>query len=668
MRVILIIFLILFLIVSSLFLTTFISKISPNDQDMLLAAELVDNSSTDAVTGDSNINNISDIKPDTISDLEGLGTLENEEGMGPDNTDATEESIGEDGQNNGSNTLISEESVENNIESGNQDNADSEKGEPEQDTVKIYLDGDMDDGIYLGAATYGIGSSRAEELYGAEFKETGFRFEWKNTTLEIEPGSTHFLYIYYYSTKSGWDYIRKEINIPGQKTGNSDIKIFIDHPKEQEAIDELPYIDGWALDASETDNTGISEIKIYLNGPMDFGKHLGDADYGIPRQGVADFFENNNYLYSGYTLSLSDLSLKEGTKHTIFIYAIDSGNPNIFNFEKRDIFLEGKKEEKSLIEATLYLENFIEDNTLNIEGYAIGRTAQEISQDSENEDNNDGSTVSSSSSTTGYSLKRIVFMSDQDGNFNIFSMNLDGSDRQRLTDHGGADQYPEVSPDNNKIAYTADINGVWQIMVMDWNGQNKRQITHNNFRSAYPTWSHDMKYIYFEASIDGDWEIYRINSNGTGQIRLTHNSRGHDWHPNAHPFDNKIIFESGMTGHDNIYIMNDDGSSVSRLFGNDDRRRVPAISNDSTMITYTKYFGNNPEVHYANIQDQNEIRISYNNDADGHSTFSPDDKLIAYEERSGGQENIIIYNIETGQSTNITNSPYYDLDPSFMYR
>ena len=89
-------------------------------------------------------------------------------------------------------------------------------------------------------------------------------------------------------------------------------------------------------------------------------------------------------------------------------------------------------------------------------------------------------------------------------------------------------------------------------MVMDWNGQNKRQLTNNSYRSAYPTWSHDMRYIFFEVYIDGDWELYRINSDGSGQKRLTHNSGGHDWHPSAHPFDSKVIFESGMPGHDDI--------------------------------------------------------------------------------------------------------------------
>lgn len=388
-------------------------------------------------------------------------------------------------------------------------------------------------------------------------------------------------------------------------------------------------------------------------------------DYSV--QVLRNFFNNDNYLNSGFALNNNTGDFVSGTKHTLFIYAISSDDPNLFNFEKRDIYFTGEKKEKSLIEATVDFENFIENNILYIKGYAISKTALEEALNSENY-NDDENSSDSSSNTSGYSMKRIVFQSDQDENNNIFSINLDGSDRQRLTDHNGSDQYPEVSPDGNKIAYTSAINGIWQIIVMDWDGQNKKQITHNNFRSAYPTWSHDMKYIYFEASIDGDWEIYRINSDGTGQIRLTHNSHGHDWHPAAHPFDNKVIFESGMTGHDNIYIMNDDGSSISRIFGNDDRRRVPAISNDSTMLTYTKYFGDNCEVHYANIQDQNEIRISYNNGADGHSTFSPDNKLITYEERSGGQGDIIIYTIKTDQKINITNSPYLDLDPSFMWR
>jgi len=177
-----------------------------------------------------------------------------------------------------------------------------------------------------------------------------------------------------------------------------------------------------------------------------------------------------------------------------------------------------------------------------------------------------------------------------------------------------------------------------------------------------------MKYIYFEAFIDGDWELYRINSDGTGQKRLTHNSGGHDWHPSGHPFDTKIIFESGMPGHDDIYIMNHDGSTVSRIFKTHERRRTPDLSSDSTKLTYTRYLGNNSEVYYADIRDQNEIRITQNGDWDGHPMFSPDGKLIVYEERSGGKEDLIIFNIETGEKANITNTGHKDSDACFMYQ
>ncbi|MEE8325049.1 MAG: DUF5050 domain-containing protein [Candidatus Humimicrobiaceae bacterium] len=543
--------------------------------------------------------------------------------------------------------------------------------DPEQDTIKIYLDGDMENGIYLGAASYGISSSRALELYGSDLADTGFRFELENTDLALEPGSTHFLYIYYYNTESGWDHIRKEINITGQKPGDTDIKIFIDEPLEQKPLEKLTRIKGWTLNATSLDNTGIGKVRIYLDGPMDFGQQLGDVDYGIPRSGVVEFFNNENYLYSGFNLNIEDLDLEPGSKHTLFVYAENPDNSNLYNFEKTDIYISGKKEEKAVIEATVSLRELVSDNKLYIEGYAIeiGRVEKFLNQQIEEGAVNQAEDVNSQySASSGYSMQKLVFKSNRDGNDNIYSINIDGSEWQRLTDYSGADLYPEASPDGKKIAYTSDIKGIWQIVIMDWNGQNKRQITHNSFRSAYPSWSYDMEYIYFEAFIDGDWELYRINSDGTGQKRLTHNSGGHDWHPSGHPFDTKIIFESGMPGHDDIYIMNHDGSKVSRIFNTHERRRTPDLSSDSTKLTYTKYLGNNSEVYYADIRDQNEIRITYNGDWDGHPMFSPDGKLIVYEESSGGKDDLIIFNIRTGEKINITNTGHKDSDASFMYQ
>ena len=50
---------------------------------------------------------------------------------------------------------------------------------------------------------------------------------------------------------------------------------------------------------------------------------------------------------------------------------------------------------------------------------------------------------------------RIVFTSTRDGDLDIYSMNLDGSDVVRLTDAIGYDGGPFYSPDGTKIVYRA---------------------------------------------------------------------------------------------------------------------------------------------------------------------------------------------------------------------
>jgi len=659
MRFILILFLILFSIVSSLFIITLFSSRNPSLQDTALAEEQI-LSPEESAAGE--IQNYNDRET----------PVEESPARNVSNTDDRDPAIGESGS---SAVQYSEEepdiSADKNAEADQITGHNNDPQEPGQDVIRIFLDGDMDNGIYLGTASCGEESTMALEQYGPDLSDTGFIFEWKNADPEIEPGSTHFIYIYYYNEQSGWDHIRKEINITGEKPGDKNIKVFIDKPSGQTALEELTGIVGWAVNTSSDEDTGIGKVEIYIDGPMGFGRKIGEADYGIPRSGVAEFFKNQNYLYSGFELDTDITGLEPGSKHTIFAYAESSNDHASYNFEKTDIYISGTTSKKAVIEAVIDLQRFFSDNTLYVEGYAFEGTRLEEFLEQQKEESaadNNLSGDSSFSDKEAGSLEKLVFKSNRDGNDNIYSINIDGTGLQRLTDHNGADIYPEVSPDGKKIAYTSDIGGVWQIMVMDWDGQNKRQITNNSFRSAYPSWSHDMKYIYFEAYLDGDWELYRIGSNGAGQKRLTHNSGGHDWHPSGHPFDYKIIFESGMPGHDDIYIMNNDGSSISRIFKKHERRRTPDLSSDSTKITYTRYFGDNSEVYYADIRDQDEKRITQNQDWDGHPMFSPDGRFIVYEQRTGGKEDIIIYDIETGIKTNVTNSAYYDSDACFMYQ
>ena len=70
---------------------------------------------------------------------------------------------------------------------------------------------------------------------------------------------------------------------------------------------------------------------------------------------------------------------------------------------------------------------------------------------------------------------RIAFVSDRDGNLDIYVMDNDGSNQRRLTNNPLAEWDPSWSPDGKRIVFTSDRDeraGNRQIYVMDADGGN----------------------------------------------------------------------------------------------------------------------------------------------------------------------------------------------------
>ncbi len=142
---------------------------------------------------------------------------------------------------------------------------------------------------------------------------------------------------------------------------------------------------------------------------------------------------------------------------------------------------------------------------------------------------------------------RIVFTSQRDGDLDIYSCNLDGSDLRRLTDALGYDGGPFFSWDGSKIVYRsfhpqtdAEIKryrdllddemiepGNFQIWVMDADGSNKRQVTHNEAANFAPFFHPDNERIIFCSSLNSkdprrpDFNLWLINVDGTGLEQVT---------------------------------------------------------------------------------------------------------------------------------------------------
>ena len=162
---------------------------------------------------------------------------------------------------------------------------------------------------------------------------------------------------------------------------------------------------------------------------------------------------------------------------------------------------------------------------------------------------------------------QIVFYSKRDGNAEIYVMNADGSSQKPLTNNPADDSYPVWSPDGNRIAFTTDRDGNKEIYVMDADGGSLVNLTNHDAADWLPAWSPDGTQILFSSKRDGDYEIYVMDADGRNPTRLTNNAAS-DYSPTWTTDGNLIIFGSDRGGKSDIYVMNADGSGQKRLTNN----------------------------------------------------------------------------------------------------
>ncbi len=99
------------------------------------------------------------------------------------------------------------------------------------------------------------------------------------------------------------------------------------------------------------------------------------------------------------------------------------------------------------------------------------------------------STTSTPTTQLKDSVGQIAFVSNRDGNFEVYVMDTDGSNQTRLTNNPAIDEGPAWSPDGTKIAFRSDRDGNFEVYVMDTDGSNQTRLTNNPAFDSFPAWS-----------------------------------------------------------------------------------------------------------------------------------------------------------------------------------
>jgi Tol biopolymer transport system component len=259
------------------------------------------------------------------------------------------------------------------------------------------------------------------------------------------------------------------------------------------------------------------------------------------------------------------------------------------------------------------------------------------------------------------------------GDYEIFSMNPDGTGVKQLTFNSVNDFEPTLSPDATKVAYQSEgiqfsnQEGDAEIYVMNaGDGSSKKNLSNNGsgVDDYSPVFSPDGKKIAYQSQLDqasnseGDWEVYRVNTlDGSGKKNLSNNGpEVDDTSATFSPDGTKIAYASrgvqasNSGGDQEIYRMNTlDGSGKKNLTSDDANDSHPDYSPDGQKIAYQSWGvqTSNPEgdvdIYRMNTLDGSGKKNLSNNGPevdDTSATFSPDGTKVMYESHGAQTSNL----------------------------
>ncbi len=131
--------------------------------------------------------------------------------------------------------------------------------------------------------------------------------------------------------------------------------------------------------------------------------------------------------------------------------------------------------------------------------------------------------------------KVIMSLLRDDGNSNIYTMDLRSRTTTRLTSSNSIDTSPSYSPDGNRVVFTSDRGGRPHIYVMGADGSNPQRISFGDGTYSTPVWSPRGDLVAFTKQTGGEFQIGVMRIDGSGERILSSGflQEGPTWAPNG---------------------------------------------------------------------------------------------------------------------------------------
>jgi Tol biopolymer transport system component len=208
---------------------------------------------------------------------------------------------------------------------------------------------------------------------------------------------------------------------------------------------------------------------------------------------------------------------------------------------------------------------------------------------------------------------------------------------------------------DGRIAYASNQSGNWDIYTMNADGSGQRRLTTDPADDTQPSFSADGAKIAFASDRSGNYDIYTMNADGSGVVRLT-TDPGVDTQPAFSPSGAQIAFigKHGASWYGDVYLMNADGTNQVRLIGQGGIEDGPTFSPDGQRIAFGRTEGGHKHIFTMSPAGGELTALTHGAFDDRQPSFSPDGQRIAFSSRREGRSQIFVMRSDGSGVTRLT--------------
>lgn len=219
--------------------------------------------------------------------------------------------------------------------------------------------------------------------------------------------------------------------------------------------------------------------------------------------------------------------------------------------------------------------------------------------------------------------KEALFVSNQDGDREIYLTKLDGTGLIQLTNNSSDDYEASWSPLGDKIVFTSN-------------------------------------------RIKGNTEVYLMNADGSSPVNIS-NSPGFDGRASWSPDGEFIAFNSARSGVEQIFLWHRSTGAITQITDSQYMSSLPTWSPDGKWIAYQNFGKSHKADLWITSVDGavNRQLTSHKKSEDGAFDWSPDSTKIAFHSRRDYRYNLYVYDLNLNQEFQLTHTYTSDVQPKW---